>query len=278
MAFFWQDLEEITGLSILRSRGSLLSVRFISWCLKVGRRCWLNSLRGRNYRSVRHSVKALAPAFFNSFMSAFLFLVELFELLLNLVRCSPALLIDLQLLTLVHLVKVLLNSLLLVHILAHDSLFLLLFFRFLLFHLVFQITLVLLFLHLFYFLRIYRGLCSDCLPWLSWSYEVPELVSEWSSSATLAKLRHEIIGVAVVEIQYVLLASFRGSIGVLAHHILRADLSWLHKSHPLLVLRTVESAMDLLFRSENLLTGLICLLGMVRCYDTCHLLIQIIIN
>ena len=53
--------------------------------------------------------------------------------------------------------------------------------------------------------------------------------------------------------------------------LLRVDLTGLAEAHPLLLLWTVESAMDFLFRHKYLVSRLL-----RSCYDACHLLIQII--
>ena len=268
VSLFRQDLKESISIApILRLTKSWPSV--IS-CLIIERGCWLACLRCRNDWSIGHSIQALPLILI--FNSCSLQLVEFFELRRHLRGCAASFFAYLHLLSLVNLVEILFDALLLVHLFTHDPFLLLLFFDSLLFHLISKVALVLFFLHLFHFLHTYTWLCRDSIARLPWRNQIAELVPERSTSTALTEFRHEAIISTIVKIVNILFASLWGSVGMFTHcWLLRADLAGLAEAYSFLLLWTVKSTMDFLLRHKNLFSWLLrC------CYDTCHLLIQII--
>jgi hypothetical protein len=268
VAFFWQYLQKTISITSILWLGK--SWPTIISCLVVIRGCWLACLRSLNEWRIRHPLQT--RTFIFVFHSCSLLLVEFPELGRYLWGCSASLLTNLHLLTLVHLVEILFNTLLLVHLFSHDPFLLLLFFVFLLFHLISQVPLILFFLQLFHFLCPNTWLHSHSIARLSWCYQITELVSKRSASTTFTEFRHKVIISSIVKVMNVLFSPFRWSVSMFAHcGLLRVDLTGLAEAHSLLLLWAVESAMDFLFRPKYLFSRLL-----RSCYEACHLLIQII--
>ncbi len=184
---------------ILRIIYSSLIFSVYSRSLEIKRCRWFTSLRSRNYGCIGYFLYTL-PSTSLKQLSLLLLLIKFLELLRNLRWSTASFFANLHLFSLVHLIKLLPYAFFLIHFFSHNSLFLYLFSLFLLLHLIFQLTLVLLFLHLLDFISVQGWFGYNCITRLSRSYKVTKLITQRSSTATFAKLRHEVIFVSIVKI------------------------------------------------------------------------------